>query len=1026
MNRPAEPTPEGAELALAIYVEELARAGRVLWMGEPGPGAARLAERAPSLEVLPPPRRSRGQRRGQRLPQRGWLGPADAGVYRLVVVPDALAAGLADAGRLGDVARSLTDDGVVVLCTEAREGSYERFHEHVAAGFAAVRMLGISAFSGACVVDFAAADGAGVSLDGSALSGAPPEPVSRWVAIASRSEVALEPMLVVQLPASARAASDAEVAPAAPAATAAPSAPLERANDRAIERPVERTNDRAPAERELDAARARLEHAEKRLEQAQREIARNAQKLDELRHDAERAATALAERDRALADAEKRRATLEGARERAADAALDGELASEVRGLEARLAAQGRELTELRIEAERRARLVRDLVEELARARTAAAGVATGAVPAAPVSEPVRSEPAQRRVADAEAARAAAGFRADELQAELSVVRSQLEAERGRVSALEEARRRDAAAASAATERAAQAARAEGAAELARALGERERMAAELTRERALFVERERMAAEREGTVRGLLSRAAELNEMRLQTEGRLALAESDLSATRAELRHLQAELGRAQEELELALLQRGHGLGHEGAASAAERAALAAELSGARAERAQLEAELARLRSALVLAEHERESEREAGIRRAASLEVERDAASASAHAAGHEVARLREALGALEAERPDVDALVGERDGLRLRLRDAEAALAEHLARAAAASDALAELEEVRRAHASLSDETSDTRTALESLRAEHGTIAARLTLAERERDAERARVAGLIARLAARDGLVQSRQSLLAQAAERERELVARTEGTIAALAARLEASNESLAALEAVAAVRADEERRQGGELEARLREAEAAGTRARSRVRAARAALEEIRTGLAHAVEGQRLVLSEGAVHGSPREVERMRRELDDRELMLRSLTAQLEERDDRLRALERAHGGAPMGDLAELRHALLVAQEREARLVTELEAASRRRGSEVPAERLADLRRLEQLLSDRESHAMQVEGALAAARREEQILREVIAQTRTDVESALAGVGIEPPGDTAERLAEALRLLHRL
>ncbi len=345
---------------------------------------------------------------------------------------------------------------------------------------------------------------------------------------------------------------------------------------------------------------------------------------------------------------------------------------------------------------------------------------------------------------------------------------------------------------------------------------------------------------------------------------------------------------------------------------------------------------------------------------------------------------------------------------------------------ATAAPGADESCEVEAVRSAHSALTGEHSGAQTQLESLRGEHGTLAARLTLAERERDAERARVAGLIARIAARDGLVQGRQSLLAQAAERERELVARAEKSIRALEARLEAKSEALAALEAVAAVRADEERREGGALEGRLREAEAVGTQARARVRAARAALEEIRAGLAHAVEGQRLVLSDGAAHGSPREVERMRRELDDRELMLRSLTAQLEERDDRLRALERGRGGGPIGDLEELRQALLIAQEREARLAAELEAASRRRGSDVPAERLADLRRLEQLLSDRETHATQVEGALAAARREEQILREVIAQTRTDVESALAGVGIEPPGDTAERLAEALRLLHRL
>ena len=91
----------------------------------------------------------------------------------------------------------------------------------------------------------------------------------------------------------------------------------------------------------------------------------------------------------------------------------------------------------------------------------------------------------------------------------------------------------------------------------------------------------------------------------------------------------------------------------------------------------------------------------------------------------------------------------------------------------------------------------------------------------------------------------------------------------------------------------------------------------------------------------------------------PAEMNRLRRrvaELDslgaDRELILRSMTAQLQERDDRIRALERIQDGegGPAGDEDELRRRLLEMEERVSRLSSELasEREARRRAETPP------------------------------------------------------------------------------
>lgn len=229
-----------------------------------------------------------------------------------------------------------------------------------------------------------------------------------------------------------------------------------------------------------------------------------------------------------------RGAASDGGREEGGEPVAEDAEDGEVERLEAALAERGRRVRELEAEAERRGTLVRDLVEEVGAGRARAVAPASG------------GDAALDRALEAEAARAEAQFRIDELEARLAEMDAQAQALR---------------------------------------------------------------EANLAGTVRGLQSRVAEQEELRELAEGQLELVRMDLqAAAERELRY-ERELAELREQLELELIRsRGAEFArrdHDERLVEAERhtarrlASLEAECSGLRARLADRERALKELHAA-------------------------------------------------------------------------------------------------------------------------------------------------------------------------------------------------------------------------------------------------------------------------------------------------------------------------------------------------------------------------------------------------------------------------------------------
>lgn len=983
-----------ADLALVVYLEELLRDRRVLLVGETSPRVERrLSDVARTVDVVTRERRAR--RRG--LPVRAWPTPAERGTWDAVLVTDLHASGVAEPARFDEIA-GLVSEGLLIVAIDAAasEPGYEAFHGLVTSRFESARFLGQAPLSG-----FALAELGG--------SGTP--------------EVAYD-------------ASQAELAPARFVAVAAPrSAPLDGYAVIATPRPAEaeRPAPDPKYEREAEAARLRLEHSEKRLEQAQREIARSAQKLDESRHERARLEEALRARD----------AELEGAADRDAEAVAAAR--EECAALEKRLRGTAHELTSLRAEAERRGVIVRDLVEELRRTSTNAAlsiAPSQGEIDAELTRVRAALEAAQRRAVEAEARRAELAFRVDELTADLASVgerhtddaaRKELEARLGAVAAERDAhaahvKELQARVATLASERDAERARAaelearpatparDEAADAARSREIEERLAqASAHEERAAALVKEHAAAQ--GTARGMAAKVAELEELRMVAESRLALFEDDVRRGRERSRDLERRVAELEEALEVARMRPPTPAAPVGDAAREGQlfgALLKAreELAAREVERLELLGEIARLRAAVEIAAHETDANVKEAHRRASALEAEATLKARQLDDRNHELASVREERNVLasrvvtlesvlppppvedttktDALERALDELRGERTGLALRAADAEAAA----------------------------------RAALEALRGKDTLIAS----SEAAARADARRATEIAARLATRDGLVSRLQSALAHAAERE----AGFERVREALEARLAQASEAIGALEAVSSVRSDEERRERDAIAGELSSEKARAGRLDTERASALEALVDVRESLARLMSGlggaSRAVAIPTAPEGLYREeIARLARDVDDRELMLRSLTAQLEERDDRIRALERVTRGEGGGTPDPAR--VLEAEERIARLSAEL-AEERRARERIEASspivsREAELRRLEQLLGDRDAQLNLLEGRVEGAGREEASLRQGFAEARSRLEQILAHLGDAKHGEAAEHAAELLRTLRK-
>lgn len=635
----------------------------------------------------------------------------------------------------------------------------------------------------------------------------------------------------------------------------------------------------------------------------------------------------------------------------------------EVDAMERRLRAAAHEVTTLRTENERRGVLVRDLVEELRRGGIQAS-LALPVMPGDTDAELGRIQEALRG-----AQRRA--VEAEARRAELAFRVDELTADLASVGQAHEAR------------------------------------TAKLQHDHAVA----------EGSVRGLMAKVGELSELKLVAESRLALVEDDVRRARDKSRDVERRLGELEEQLELARMQRPaprteSDPGREGQLFGALLKARE-ELAELRDERAKMLDEVARLRTALEIAAHEGDAGLAEARRRAAALEAE---SNVRAHQLDHrntELANVRE-----------------ERDSLATRVVALESVLPPPPRPSeppAANEEQERELDTLRGECAGLRMRAENADASAEAARATARAIEARVATSEVSARADSRRAAELASRLAARDALVSRLQSELAHAAERHEA----AERAVMALEARLASASESIGALEAVSSVRSDEERRERDVIavelvgqRARAAQLDTERASALETLRDVRESLGRLASGIGEAPRGASIPTAPDGIYRE--EIARLARDVDDRELMLRSLTAQLEERDDRIRALERV----AKGDLASVDLTRLVeTEERAARLAADLaeerRARERSESSSALVSREADLRRLEQLIGDRDAQMMLLEGRVEGASREERSMRDAFAETRAALETILTHLGGERPAEAAEHAAELLRALRR-
>ncbi len=710
----------------------------------------------------------------------------------------------------------------------------------------------------------------------------------------------------------------------------------------------------------LDAVNVHAEEIERELEAVRGELERARQDVARARADA--------------SSVEHQRASLEGRiRE------LEGELAAlaqaqdagqEYAALEGALYERGREIGELRLEVERRGTLVRDLVEELRELERAGGAVALAVAPTVPPTSDdahlqLRSlhaqlDQAMARAVESEAEKAELGFRLDEVRGELAMAERRFEQE------LEEMRRLEAALrgtvrglnarlgevielhqltqarlALVEDDRAAADARNR---RLVRELAEaREQLELEIARACTTENEREDEApieggdAAREGRLLGELARAreeaAELEAWQGQARGELEKARTALSELDQQVRSIRAsyearvaelveQLHQASAQGEQALTELG-GLRAHAAAHDALEAELRGELAGLRLRLADREQAVQNLRGLLATAERPAaEITTAPGESVEAPPEVPRTpdepAHPVELEELRRELAGLRTELEtltaarqraeqALEAERGRADAAVSDLDEARGRLRALEGASP------AGAEGRVRELTERVQ---------------------ERDAVVARL---ERE-------LADLATRVEERDAVMVRLEQELAEAAERRAGLEQRIEES----AAQLARAREDIETARAAAAVDAEETHRELDEVRDRLDHVEVERDRALSALGDARAILHQLMGELPARSDGA--PVGESVVLRQLRErIARLDAEASDRDVLLRSLTAQLEERDDRIRALERLDDGQPTEDSRALQQKVLEMEERVARLQEELEHERARRRLEHPS-----------------------------------------------------------------------------
>jgi DNA repair exonuclease SbcCD ATPase subunit len=158
-------------------------------------------------------------------------------------------------------------------------------------------------------------------------------------------------------------------------------------------------------------------------------------------------------------------------------------------------------------------------------------------------------------------------------------------------------------------------------------------------------------------------------------------------------------------------------------------------------------------------------------------------------------------------------------------------------------------------------------------------------------------------------------------------------------------------------------------------------------------------------------------------------------ELSGQETLMRSLTAQLEERDDRIRALDRRLAGASpvASDEESTKRAMLELEERAARLSEELHnerssrMAAQRRAEQLErsTEAAPDLTELSTRLRARDAELEAAEARAKSAARDVSSLRAVVQDASLTLEGLLSSATASGDPATAQRLGELLTQLAR-
>ncbi|MFK7990148.1 MAG: hypothetical protein AB8I08_29280 [Sandaracinaceae bacterium] len=998
---------EYVDLALAVYVEDIVRGKDVLYVGRPdGAAASRLGKAARRVDLVAPDAHARGTRRGGRVRTRRWPTEEDAGAWDVVIIADLVEAGLASDERVEEAASWLAPRGVLIASAEdpsapgaaADALTYEGVFDLLEGAFDAVRMVGQAPFAGWSVVDFAPPGEMEVTFDGSLLEGSG-EAAQRYVALCGERDVVLDPYAIIQIPAGA------DAAPAASVASDSSSELRERLHEQ--QDVLDAANLHAEElEKELDGLGSRLKAADEKLTSAKRA----ADAAGKSRDAATAAASKLEKELASLRAAQKkspRQGQTNDEEFVRLETALF-EAGRELTLARAEVQRRGVLVRDV-VEELREARTaVAEGVLFAAPSGPTASGEVTPAelpAPAAALTIPVAAPPGfvsedtlelpaselhgalQNQVAEAveravaaEAEKAALQFRLDEVEGALAV------AEGGAVAELEALRRVEAALRG--TVRGLNARLAEvtelyqtnearlalleddsrisrdRTTELQRELAEtRERLELEMARaavvrdandaarsptlapppvsavsasaasappeneaELARLRAVEAHAAEREGKLLGALMKcrddatdvALQVREARREADSARAMLEQSISGQKLgyenRIAEVVAELDQASSQAERALIRVGELESRLQSRTHLE-ASLRGELSGVSLRLADREAAVRELTAA--------KSAPPASAEPAAVQDsAVQDSAAAHADAAGS----IEAALTARAETHGESDEFPPE-DGPRVVVAGREGP---------AEPDDEA-LQSAREEAEALRGETEALREEVAALRE----AAARFDDSpEPGSDAPNGdSEAANDAEVRARDGLVARLQSQLAEAGDKRRELEQRLQEA----EGRLGNLHEEVDSARAVADVEVEEKGREVGELEQRL-------ARSEQEHEAARATLSEVKGMLASLAKD---LPEAGATASDASEVRRMRERLTqldadaaDRDVLLRSLTAQLQERDDRIRGLERMQGGeGPLGDADALAAKLLEMEERVGRLTEELahERDARRR-----------------------------------------------------------------------------------